>query len=134
MNGAVAVAFTPEPACAKAATPTELEQRIGELVAEAAIMVCCACEQYRAASPLTPALRTHAGDLFVQMFELQEATLGELDFDATAHREGKRAIMRQHGAMLAAQYGTAGLEAALDTIVSWPLDVAVGIFGRQLLN
>jgi hypothetical protein len=59
------------------------------------------------------------------MFKLQESTLGQLDFEATARAEGKRVLYQRHGALLFAHLGAtlseAALDAALDELISRPL-------------
>jgi hypothetical protein len=116
MNGVAAVAFTP--ACANA--QAEIERRIGELVAGAASVVCAGLGDWE--SGIAPATQTQAGDLFVELYRLQQTTLGEIDFAAVACREGKRVLWERHGAVLQKHYGPAALD-ALDEIVTWPLVV-----------
>ena len=127
-NGAHALAILPlDPTIlAKADTLSEVERRIGDVVADAAIAVCGGISDWENDARLSDATRTRVGDLFVRLFELQETTLGELNFDATARREGKRTIMLRHGATLQQHYGPAmsaeRLDAVLDEIIGWPLD------------
>jgi hypothetical protein len=52
--------------------PSETEQRIGEMVANAALADCGGVND--ADGALSSATRTRAGDLFVQLYRLQEAT------------------------------------------------------------
>jgi hypothetical protein len=59
MNGAVA--FTPKTTCANARA--EIERRIGELVADAAGVVCAGLGDWE--SGIAPATQTQAGELFV---------------------------------------------------------------------
>jgi hypothetical protein len=82
-------------------------------MANAAIAVSVGVEEFRDGG-LTDATRTQVGGLFVQMYQLQQATLGKLDFNATARAAGKRVLLRRHGAMLSKHYGAAALDAALD--------------------
>jgi hypothetical protein len=56
---------------------------------------------------LTPATKTQGGDLVAQLYELQQATLGELDFAAVVRREGRGANEGAvAGNILRAQDGT----------------------------
>jgi hypothetical protein len=123
-NGA-AVALPRELDPAIQPAKAEILEQIGSAVADAAIMVCCAVGQHRAGSGLTGEIRTRAGDLFVAMYQLQQDTLGELDFAAVARVEGKRALWERHGAVMRAQlnYTDATLDAALDELVERPLAV-----------
>jgi hypothetical protein len=116
MNGAVA--FTRKTTCANARA--EIERRIGELVADAAGVVCAGLGDWE--SGIAPATQTQAGELFVTLFRLQQETLGEIDFAAVARREGKRILWERHGSVLQQHYGPTALD-ALDEIVSWPLVV-----------
>jgi hypothetical protein len=116
MNGVAAVAFTPANARA------EILDQIGELVANAATMICAGVEEFQDGR-LTDATRRQVGELFVTLYQLHQATLGELDFNATARTEGKRVLLRRHGAMLSKHYGAAALDEALDEIVGRPLEV-----------
>src|SRR5215472_6587777 len=81
-------------------TPTELKQRIGKTVADAAIAVCGGIGDWQADGKLSPTTRTKAGDLFVELYRLQEG-VGAAAFAAVARREGVRALLQQHGAVLA---------------------------------
>jgi hypothetical protein len=128
MNGAaLPLDLDPPVITTKAIGPTEIEQRIGNTVADAAIMVCAGVGDWESDGRLAPATRAQAGALFVELFQLQESTLGELDFAAVARAEGKRAIMRRHGAVLAQHYGAtlsgAALDRVLDEIIDWPLGI-----------
>jgi hypothetical protein len=103
----------------------ELEQRIGMVVADAALAVCVGRSEWENGG-LAPATKTAAGDLFVESFKLQETTLGELDFDVVAHREGLRNLRMRYGAVLAEHYGdfpASALDRTLNQILSWPLSV-----------
>jgi hypothetical protein len=51
------------------------------------------------------------------MFELQQSTLGQLDFDAVARAESKRILWERHGATLLARL------AAFDELVGRPLSL-----------
>ena len=115
MNGAAAVAFKP------ANARTEIEQQIGETVADAAIMVCASLE----AGGLTGAARTRMENLFVELYELQQSTLGDLDFAAVARTEGKRILWERHGATLLARvdYSETAINGAFDELIERALDV-----------
>src|SRR4051794_26455816 len=76
--------------------PSEIERKIGGMVADAAVMTCAGAWEHEAGG-MSPATRVQAGDLFVALFKLQEATLGELDFNTTAQREGRRVLQERYG-------------------------------------
>jgi hypothetical protein len=96
------------------------------VVADAAIAVCTGIGDWESGSGLSGATRAQAGPLFVELFKLQEATLGKLDFNATARTEGKRVLWERYGAVLTRHYGLseAALGPVLDEIIGWPLDVS----------
>jgi hypothetical protein len=89
---------------------------------------------------LRPTTRARAGEVFVQLYQLQEATLGQIDFAATARMEGKQVIMRRYGTVLAEHYGAAlsgaALDAVLDEIVGHPLGILAKVteIERALAN
>jgi hypothetical protein len=107
-----------------AVATTEVERRIGEVTAEAAIMVFAGMEEVQAGG-LTPATRSRAGELLVQLYQLQESALGKIDFNATARREGKRILWERYGAALRTQlnYSETTLDRALDDLIDRPLTV-----------
>jgi hypothetical protein len=121
-------------ALAPATVPPEIEQRIGDMVADAAIAVVAGVMDWEAQGKLAPATRARAGDLFVRMYELQEEVRlsSGIDFAAVAATGGKRTIMRRYGVVLAEHYGAATLDAALDQMLSWPLGTMNG--QRQCLR
>jgi hypothetical protein len=127
MNGsAVALPLELDPPIitTKAIGPTEIEQRIGEVVAMATIVTFAGMEEVQDGG-LAPATRARAGNLLVEMFQLQEDTLGQLDFDVIARREGKRILWARYGAVMREhlRFSDVELDAALDTLISRPLEV-----------
>jgi hypothetical protein len=127
MNGsAVALALDLPSALvpAKVITPTEVEQRIGEIVAMATIVTFVGMEEV-ADGGLAPATRARAGDLLVALYRLQEDTLGQIDFDVIARREGKRILWARYGTTMREhlRYANGELDAALDTLIDRPLEI-----------
>jgi hypothetical protein len=126
-NGA-AVALAVDPAsgsaCATVVPPTEVEIAIGELVATATIAVFAGMEEIQNGG-LAPATRARAGDLFVEMYELQQAHLGEIDFATVARVQGKRILWARYGAAMREhlRYSEVELDAALDELIERPLVV-----------
>ena len=107
-------------------TPTqenELESRIGETVADAVMAVCAGASDWGADGRLSAATRTRAGDLFVQLYRLQEAAGGELAFHTIALREGKRALLQRYGATLAEQCGVPTTALDFEEVLDWPLGI-----------
>jgi hypothetical protein len=102
MNGANAALHLPLPtdppvqsakaAAIEAQAPTQLEQSIGDAVADAAGMICIGIGDWAATGGLSAANRTSAGELFVQLYQLQEeARLPDEAFDAILRAEGRQA-------------------------------------------
>jgi hypothetical protein len=64
------------------------------------------------------------GDLFFKMYELAEEVARDgIDFATVARTQGKRVLI----ARLLSADGLAPDEAALDEILSWPLDVLADV-------
>jgi hypothetical protein len=96
-NGAAAANLLPTLGSAPAPTPltsSPIEQRIGAAVAGAAITLNAALAEFRDGR-LRPVTRAAGGEKIAALYTLQQDTLGTLDFDRVARREG-RLILRQH--------------------------------------
>jgi hypothetical protein len=119
-NGAaVALPRELDPTAAAAVQQTSASERIGEAVADAAIVT------YRGAwehtdGGMSPVTQAKVGDLFVELYRLQER-LGEVVFVAIARREGRRVLQERWGETLGQEYGQATLDAAIDEILEGPL-------------
>ena len=124
MANGVAVALSHE-----LSPPTELEQRIGNAIADATIAICGGIGDWQADGKLSPTTRTMAGDVFVELYWLQEATLGQFDFTVVARREGRRALLQRHGAALAqhCRPPETAIAPVLDEIIDWPLGILARI-------
>jgi hypothetical protein len=128
-NGVAATALVDPPsmpASAKVTAPTEVE--IGTVVADAAIMTFAGMQECQHGG-LAATTRARAGNLFVQLYEMQQAHLGEIDFAAVARVQGKRVLWAHYGAAMREhlRYSDVELDAALDTLISRPLDVLARI-------
>ena len=136
-NGAAALHLVSEPPSAlsraksttaklgAAPAVTEIEARIGEAVAGAALAVAYAMSVYAADGQLTDAARTVGGDSLSKLAQLRLDTLGELDFVTVAQREGRRALFRRHGATLQQlNLDTAGGEKAFSELVCMAVTIA----------
>jgi hypothetical protein len=124
-NGtSVALALELDPASITTKGTTEVEQRIGEVVAMATIVTFAGMEEVQDGG-LAPATRARAGDLLVEMYELQQAHLGEIDFAAVARVQGKRVLWTRYGAAMREhlRYSDGELDAALDALIEHPLTV-----------
>jgi hypothetical protein len=131
-NGVHALAILPPdppaPIRGPDAAPDGVERRIGDLVADAAILVCTGMMDGIAGGRLRPSTRARVGDLFVRMYELQEETmLGEKEFHTIAKREGRRELI----ARLLSADGTVPDDAALGEIIGWPLEILAGVTAKE---
>ena len=102
--------------------PPLIERVIGEVVAAAARAIVRALMEYQNGGA-QPATTRHGGDLIAQLYSLRQSTIGYLDFDATARAPGKR-VLRESYADVS--------DAALDELVSWPLDILAKVVRSQL--
>jgi hypothetical protein len=104
-------------------------ERIGNLVADAATLVCTGMMDGMAEGRLRPSTRARACDVFVRMYELQEEVGRHgIDFAAVARVEGARVLI----ARLHAADGLAPDEAALEEILSWPLSILAEVTTKEL--
>ena len=102
--------------------PPAMERVIGEVVAAAARAIVRALMEYQNGGA-RPATTRHGGDLIAQLYALRQATIEQLDFDAMARTYGKR-VLREHYADVS--------DAALDELVSWPLDILAKVVRSQM--
>src|SRR6516165_4979118 len=89
---ALPLALDPPTIPAKAIGPTEVEQRIGEAVADAAAAIGHGLADFEANGQLAPATKMLGGELLARVCELQLAHWGEFDFAIVARTEGKRTL------------------------------------------
>jgi hypothetical protein len=134
MNGNTALALAPEP-------PPAIERQIGAAIAAAGCLFCEAMLSYRQTGSMLPEHKVASGELLSRVVELQLSTFGEIDFVATAHREGKNQLRQflrapgfyqqllDHG--LFRYYGPSICEAVLDHIIGDVLLVAGRVFALE---
>jgi hypothetical protein len=120
-NGAaVTLPFAPgsAPAPADAADkPGEpIENTIGTATASAACALAQALTEHQNGK-LRPETRLAGGERIAKMFELQEATLGEIDFPAVAREHGRRALRTYFDASQGAS------ETAMNLLIDGALEV-----------
>jgi hypothetical protein len=104
---------------------TSVIERIGQVVADAAIVTYRGAWEH-ADGGVSPVTQAKAGDLLVQLYKLQE-TFGELDFHATARREGRRVLRERWGKTLGQEFGQTTLDAAIDEILEGPLTILANV-------
>jgi hypothetical protein len=103
----------------------DLERRIGEAAAGAALAVAYAMSTYAANGQLTDAARTVGGDSLSKLAQLRLTTFGEVDFATVAQREGRRVLFQRHGAALRQlNLDTAGGEKAFSELVCMAVGIA----------
>jgi hypothetical protein len=120
-NGA-AVALLPSAAPTSAAAGKPIETEIGAATASAVTGLCFAVAESQNGG-LRSATRTENGERIAKMFELQEATLGKLDFAATAREQGKIVLRQYLGDDFYRQYSLEQGDAAIDMFIDETLAV-----------
>ena len=125
---ALPLALDPPTIPAKAIGPTEVEQRIGEAVADAAAAIGPGLADFEANGQLAPATKMLGGELLARVCELQLAHWGEFDFAIVARTEGKRTLHQRNDATFREHYGAsldvAKVDKALDEILDWVIGIA----------
>ena len=115
-------AFAEAPAAKPDAVFTASQEiEIGDLIAQAAGLMCLAAEKYLAGqSTLSNSMQT--GELIAKLYFLQQSA--PADFATIVRREGRRvlmAAMAQNAAPVVASNGD--MDLAMDEVLSWPLAV-----------
>jgi hypothetical protein len=130
-NGVHAIAHLRlvEPTPIEAPAPAEIERSIGEATADAVAVIGAGIESGQATGGLTAAIRSLAGERLGRVAMLQlEHPDGDADFVAIVRSEGKRVLWERCGAGFRAHYGAAfdkaAIDRALDTNISWVLEIA----------
>jgi hypothetical protein len=70
---------------------------------------------------------TLGGTTIARVYELQQATLGQLDFAGTVRREGKRVMFSRHAARCQAQLGIGLSEAFIDELIDGVLEIVAKV-------
>jgi hypothetical protein len=100
--------------------PSELEITIGKTVAQAALSVCMALEQYQEGRS-TLATNSRGAELISHLYKLRQSA-PNIDF-AHAGRCELRRVLGQNIGVAEAFCRQCSLDEVLNTIVSWPLGV-----------
>jgi len=111
-----------QPQFASQEPPPAIERVIGELVAAAARAIVRALVEYQNGGA-QPSTTRQGGDLIAQLYGLRQATVEELDFDATARACGKRVLRERYDDVS---------DVVLDELVSWPLDILAEVVRSQM--
>ena len=113
--------------------PPLIERVIGEVVAAAARAIVRALMEYQNGGA-QPATTRHGGDLIAQLYALRQACAGELDFDAVARSQGKRALRERYARLKHApgRPVTELTDAMLDEMVAWPLNILGQVVRSQM--
>jgi hypothetical protein len=104
---------------------TELEQRIGEVTAAAAVAIGGAITTFAADGQLSPALKAFGAEALTQVTLLQlNHPDGDTDFIATARREGLRMLWQIHGeALRGLRLDTAELDRILEEFIGGVFEI-----------
>ena len=105
-------------------------------MARAATGLCFAMQEYQNGG-LRPETRLANGERIARLFELQEATLGEIDFSLVAREQGRIALRRYLDANdfychHSAEQGDAVLEMCIDDVLA--VVAKVTAFERAMAN
>ena len=73
-----------------------LEQIIGEVTADAAVVLARALREFQN-DGLSARTRTHWGDLIAQLFKLWQVCAGQVDFYAVTRARGARLLQERYG-------------------------------------
>jgi hypothetical protein len=73
-----------------------LEQNIGEVTADAAVVAAQAWHEFQSGG-LTAGTKMHGGDRIVRLFELWQVCAGWIDFYAVARARGARLLQERYG-------------------------------------
>jgi hypothetical protein len=99
MNGNLALRLvTPDIPLPPATAAEPIEHKIAEAAADAVAMIGQGILDFAGIGILAPETRATAGGLFVKLFELQEATRGQLNFAVVARTQGKSLLRQRHAA------------------------------------
>jgi hypothetical protein len=109
----------------EATPPTEIEQRIGEAMADAALMIGAGVIDWERGG-LRPSTRQLAGERFAKVCMLQLDHLGD-DFGSVARREGRAELWRRNDAAFRAHYGQAFNATAIDRAFDELLDHVLSV-------
>ena len=102
--------------------PPSIERCIGELVADACGAIAMALREYQDGG-LRAKTKLHGGDLIARLYSLRQYMVGYWDFDAMARTYGKRVLRERYDDLS---------DAALDELVSWPLDLLAKVVRSQM--
>lgn len=133
-NGtAVAHLSLPEPLSMPAPEP-EIEATIGDVVANAAIIIAWTMEAYRCHGALDPACKKASAEALGALAMLQLDHLEIADFAAVALVEGRRVLNQRHGATLMRQLklDAAGLDRMLDFFIAPAVEIAGKVTAGEL--
>jgi hypothetical protein len=135
MSNGAAVGHLPLPEPLEVAAPEpELETRIGEAVADAAISIAWGVETYRCHGMLIGACKKASAEALGALAMLQLDNLEMADFAAVALVEGRRMLNRRHGAAIRAQLNldAAGLDRMLDFFIAPAVEIAGKVTAGEL--
>ena len=86
----------PLPVASALPSALPLEQTIGGVTADAAVVLARALREFQN-DGLSARTRTHWGDLIAQLFELWQVCAGQINFCAVARARGARLLQERYG-------------------------------------
>jgi hypothetical protein len=114
-------------------TRMEDEHRIGEVVACAVLGFCGAWLAFQSAGALARVVRAQSGEVLGALCALRLTHFDDTTFAAIARREGRKVLYERHAATLSAM-APAEVEAGLDQILSWVIDIADQVVADELTS
>jgi hypothetical protein len=113
---------------AKAPAPTEVEQRIGAAVADAAAALGQGLADCEGGGTMTKATKMLGSVRLAKVAALQLAHYAEFDFATLARQEGLRELHRRHdGVFREAKLDDAMIERGLSEIVGWVIGISAKV-------
>jgi hypothetical protein len=135
MSNGAAVAHLPLPEPLEVAIPEpELEVRIGEAVADAAVAIAWSVETYRCHGMLIGACKKASAEALGALAMLQLDHLEMADFAAVALLEGRRVLTQRHGAtpMRQLKLDAATVDRMFDSLIGPALEIAGKVTAGEL--
>jgi len=103
------------PAASPQPSALPLEQTIGEVTADAAVVLARALREFQN-DGLSARTRTHWGDLIAQLFELWQVCAGWIDFYAVARARGARLLQERYGRDISARTIAVLVDAVIEVL------------------
>ena len=105
----------PLPVASSLPSALPLEQIIGEVAADAAVVLARALREFQT-DGLSARTKMHGGDRIARLFELWQVCAGQVDFYAVARARGTRLLRERCGEDISARTIAALIDTVLDIL------------------